>query len=100
MDALAEVCEQIASHSSRLRKVALLSAYLRPLSDLDLRRAVRFLCCGPIQNGNRKASVGGATLREAAAAVTGWDAFVLGHCYAEAGDTGETISLLLNGRTA
>lgn len=99
MDALALTCERIASHSSRLKKVALLAEYLRPLSDVDFGRAVRFLCCGPIQSEDRKFSVGSATLREAAMLLTGLDPFILQLCYAEAGDTGETVGLLLHGRT-
>ncbi|MEJ7607603.1 MAG: ATP-dependent DNA ligase [Bryobacteraceae bacterium] len=42
-------------------------------------------------------SVGGATLRDAAIAATGWDRHVLGLCYTEVGDTGETIGLVLRG---
>lgn len=99
MDALAQTCERIASYSSRLRKVALLAEYLRPLNDADLARAVRFLCCGPIQSEDQKFSVGRATLRDAALAATGIDAHLYSACYHEVGDTGETISLLLRGRT-
>lgn len=100
MDELARTCERIASHSSRLRKVRILAEYLRPLSDPDLARAVRFLCCGPIQSEDRKFSVGGATLRDAAIAATGLAAQLYGLCYREVGDTGETIGLLMTGRGA
>src|SRR4051812_45290303 len=50
MDDLALTCERIARYSSRLKKVAILSEYLAKLGDSDLGRAVRFLCCGPIQS--------------------------------------------------
>ncbi len=100
MDALALACERIASYTSRLKKVAILADYLRPLSDLDIARAVRFLSGGPIQSEDRKFSVGGATLREAAMEVSGWDRYLLSTCYTEVGDTGETIGHLLHGRTA
>jgi DNA ligase-1 len=99
MDDLALACERVASWSSRLRKVAILAEYLKPLPDIDLARAVRFLCCGPIQSQDRKFSVGGATLREAAIAASGFDAEVYATCNREVGDTGETIGLLLHGRT-
>ena len=36
MDELARACEEIASHGSRLKKVALLADFLRRLSDVDL----------------------------------------------------------------
>lgn len=98
MDELARTCDRIASYSSRLRKVALLADYLRPLSDADLARATRFLCCGPIQAEDRKFSVGGATLRDAAIAATGVDPQVYATCYREVGDTGETIGLLMHGK--
>lgn len=99
MDELARVCERIASYSSRLKKVALLAEYLRPLNDADLARAVRFLCCGPIASADRKFSVGGATLRDAAIAATGLDPQLYAICYREVGDTGETIGLLLRGNS-
>ncbi len=41
MDQLALVCEEIARHASRLRKVALLADYFRQLSDDDLALAVQ-----------------------------------------------------------
>ena len=99
MDELARTCDRIASHSSRLRKVSLLAEYLRPLSDSDLARATRFLCCGPIQARDGKFSVGGATLRDAAIAATGLDPQVYAVCSREVGDTGETIGLLMHGRS-
>jgi DNA ligase-1 len=99
MDDLARTCERIASYSSRLKKVAILAEYLKPLDDLDLARATRFLGCGPIQSEDRKFSVGGATLRDAAIAATGWDAQTYAACHQQVGDTGETIGLLLHGKT-
>jgi DNA ligase 1 len=110
MDRLAEVCERVASHGSRLRKVKLVADYLQPLSDDDLVRAVNFLCAQPIvhsptnktlfgKDDPRTLSIGYAALREAYKAVTGWDDWVLGRCHEEVGDTGETIALLLPGHT-
>ncbi|HYP06507.1 MAG TPA: ATP-dependent DNA ligase [Bryobacteraceae bacterium] len=100
MDELALTCEQIARWNSRLRKVRILADYLRPLSDADLVRAVRFLCCGPIPAGEGKFSVGGSTLREALRLASGWDAQTLAACYAQVGDTGETVARLMRGIAA
>lgn len=100
MDRLAFTCEQVARWNSRLRKVKILAAYLRSLSDADLVRAVRFLCCGPIQSEERKFSVGGATLREALLQASGFDAETLSLCYTQVGDTGETAGLLMKGIAA
>ena len=100
MDELARTCEEIARWNSRLRKVRILADYLRELSEADLSRAVRFLCCGPIQSEDRKFSVGGATLREALLRASGWDAQTLSVCYTEVGDTGETIGHLMRGISA
>jgi DNA ligase-1 len=100
MDRLAYTCEQIARWNSRLRKIHILGEYLASLSEADLSRAVRFLCCGPIQSDNRKFSVGGATLRQALLQASGWDAETLSVCYTEVGDTGETIGHLMRGISA
>jgi DNA ligase-1 len=101
MDALAAACEQVAKYSSRLKKIAVLAEYFRTLSDLDLERAVRFLAAGPIAiESDRKFSVGYATLREAVLHVSGLEPHILGLCYREVGDGGETIGLILKGRTS
>ena len=100
MDELAATCEAIASWSSRLRKVAILADYLRALDNADVSRAVRFLCCGPIQASTGKFSVGGATLRDAALEATGVSREMWTICHREAGDTGETVSLLMRGKSA
>jgi DNA ligase-1 len=101
MDTLAEACERVAKYSSRLKKIAVLAEYFRTLSDLDLERAVRFLAAGPIAiDSDRKFSVGYATLREAVLSVSGLDPHILGLCYREVGDGGETIGLILEGHTS
>ena len=100
MDELAETCERIARWNSRLRKVRILADYLRQLPDSEIARAVRFLCCGPVESGDRKLSIGGSTLREALRLASGWDAQTLATCYAQVGDTGETVALLMAGVSA
>ena len=49
----------------------------------------------PDSKHDRKFSVGGTTLRQALQQASGWDAETLSQCYIEVGDTGETISLLM-----
>ncbi len=101
MDALAAACERVAKYASRLRKIGALGDYFRTLSDIDLERAVRFLSSGPIAvPSGKKFSVGYATMREAVLQVSGWEPHILGLCYREVGDSGETIGLLLQGKTS
>ena len=100
MGELAAACEEVAKTASRLRKIAALAAYFRTLSDIDLERAVRFLASGPIAvESGKKFSVGYATMREALLQVSPWEPHILGLCHREVGDSGETIGLLLQGRT-
>ena len=114
MDQLAAVCEEIAKFSSRLRKVAVLADYLKPLEDQDFQLAVRFLSQGPVaeeapretlfqtggvRNGTRLA-IGHSILRDALRVVSNWDLETVRVCYQEVGDTGETIGLLLRRHSA
>ena len=100
-DRLAETLERIASTSSRNRKVRELADFLVPLEDADAARAVRFLCGQPVAgNPEKKMSVGGAILREAAVAATGWPLEMVRLCHREVGDSGEAFALLLHGKTA
>ncbi len=112
MDRLALVCEQIVSHGSKIRKIAILGGYLRTLDDADFSLAVQFLSAGPAapesvanfhlfaSDQKPKLSVGGSVLREALQAVVEWDRETMHVCFGEVGDTGETASLLLKGKTA
>jgi DNA ligase-1 len=111
MDQLALVCEEIVKYASRLKKVSLLADYFRGLSDDDLFLAVQFLSSGPVLEGpanhtlfaveeKLKLSIGGSLLRDALQAATGWDPKILGICYSEVGDSGETTGLLLRGISA
>ncbi|HSU33528.1 MAG TPA: ATP-dependent DNA ligase [Bryobacteraceae bacterium] len=111
MDRLALVCEDIAKYASRLKKVSLLADYFRGLSDEDLLLAVQFLSSGPVLEGPAnhtlfaveekiKLSIGGSLLRDALQTATGWDPKILGICYSEVGDSGETTGLLLRGISA
>ena len=108
MDRLALVCENIASHASRLKKVAILADYLRILNDRDLQLAVQFLSAGPGLEGVANASlfemedktrlsIGHGILRDALQIASGWDLDTLRVCHAEVGDMGETTGLLMRG---
>lgn len=99
MDAFATLCDRIASSAARSRKIRLLAEYFSGLSDGDLARAVRFLCGEPLDSG-RRLSVGVATLREAAVIATGWDLDLIRFCSTVAGDSAETVALLMAGKTA
>jgi DNA ligase 1 len=100
MDTLAAVCEQVASSASRLRKIGFVAQYLRQLGDEDLARAVRFLSANPYSGSDpRRLSVGYVMLRDAGAAVSGWDDDTCRLCFHEVGDLGEAIGLLLIGHT-
>ncbi len=111
MDQLAKVCEEIASHGSKLQKIRLLGEYLRDLQDDDFALAVQFLSAGPaageVKNYHlfateepAKLSIGSSVLREALQSVVAWDRETMRVCYGEVGDAGETACLLLKGSTA
>ncbi len=100
MDALAAVAEQVAARHSRLKKIELVAAYLRGLSDEDLPRALRFLSGRPFAATDpRRLSIGQTLLAEAATAASGWDAETVRLAIREVGDIGEAIGLLLRGRS-
>ncbi len=111
MDQLAQVCDEIAKYSSRLRKIQILRDYFQTLADDDFRLAVRFLTEGPVAEGavnhtlfetgeKPRLSIGHSLLRDAVQQVSGWDTTILRICYQEVGDTGETIGLLSHGIAA
>ncbi len=100
MDGLARILDQIANTSSRNRKVKLLAVWLGEQSNADLRRAVGFMSGQPVSGvGEKKLSIGRSVLRDAALLATGVDAELFRFCQREVGDTSETISLLLHGKT-
>ena len=106
MDSFARACDDTLRYSSRLKKIAILGAYLRDLSDADLDRAIHFLLARPAAKAPatmglfeshppQKLSVGRKPVWDAVRAVTGWDDETLSICYREVGDSGEAAALLL-----
>ena len=111
MDAFAQACDETLRFSSRLKKIAILGAYLRGLNDADLERAVHFLLAQPASKAPvtmglfeaqepKKLSVGRRPVWDAVRRVTGWDDETLRLCYGEVGDSGEAAALLLTGIAA
>lgn len=110
MDSFARACDDTLRYSSRLKKIAILGAYLRSLDDDDLARAIHFLLAQPAANAPatiglfetqapQKLSVGRKPVWDALRRVSGWDDETLAICYREVGDGGEAASLLLTGVT-
>src|SRR5947209_4821705 len=110
MDEFASMCEAIASHASRTKKVSLLARFLQSLTDEEFFFAVQFLSTGPVLDATpapalfaksepAKLSVGSATLRDALLTVAPWDIETIRACHAEVGDTGELIGLLIRGNS-
>jgi len=98
---LAACAEAVAAAPGRNEKIARVAAYLSTLGDDDLARAVLYLSGRTFPaSDRRKLSVGHATLREALVQVTGWDLEMIGTCYREVGDTGETVALLVRRHSA
>ncbi len=104
MDGFAQMCEEVARHASRRRKLEILTEYLNGLTPENRALALRFLRIGPLESRNDdlfdtgakpKLLVSHRALRIAVSKVTGWDEETLRVCYTQVGDSGETASLLL-----
>ena len=111
MDAFARACDDTLRYSSRLKKTAILAAYLRDLNDADLERAINFLLAKPAARAPstiglfetqapQKLSVGRRPVWDAVRRITSWDDETLRICYREVGDSGEAAALLLTGVAA
>ena len=111
MDAFAKTCDETLRYASRLKKIAILAAYLRDLNDADLERAIHFLLSQPAAKAPvtmglfeaqppQKLSVGRKPVWDAVQRVTSWDDETLSLCYRQVGDSGEAAALLLTGVAA
>ena len=101
MDALAAACEErrpLQLPAEEGRDARRLSPPARRCRS-RARRPLSFRRSG-LRGRSEKLSVGSAILREALLAATGWDEYIAGICFREVGDSGETVSLLVEGRTA
>jgi DNA ligase-1 len=106
LDTFAAVCEDIARHASKTKKVTLLARYLQTLEDEQFALAIQFLSQGPVAEGPRhnslfgsqeeaKLSIGHSALRQAISSACEWDGETLRVCFGEVGDAGETAALLM-----
>jgi DNA ligase 1 len=96
MISFARTCASIAATPSKLEKVALVSAYLRGLDDADLAAATRFFTGNPFaQRDQKRLSIGGRTIVEAAKAVWGITDSQLSAAYRAHGDLGEALGPLM-----
>jgi len=99
--AFANVGEQIAATTSRLKKIALLAAYLRALDAADLPPAARYLT-GRVfaQNDSRTLQTGWAVIRRALLAASGMGEQELRALSRQHADAGKTAYEALLERTS
>ena len=92
MIAFARTCAAIAATGSTLEKIAILAAYLRELDDDDLAPAARFFTGNVFAAREQKRlSIGGRTIVEAARHVWGVTDTQLRAGYREHGDLGDAL---------
>ena len=92
MRAFATACAAIAATASKLEKVAIVAAYLRPLEDADLAPATRFFTGNPFPHAaERSLGLGGRTLLTAAHLAWGVSSDALRTNYRETGDLGASL---------
>lgn len=96
-----DVCGRIAAVTGKLKKRAILAAYLATLSGEDLEIAVRFLAARPVprEEGIRAASVGWSLIRQALLDLGGLTLAQLRQVSASQADAARTTYLILQGRT-
>src|SRR5262245_44466540 len=97
MQRLAEAAIAISKTSSRLKKVALLSEYLRSLTDDDLRAAAVFFTGRPFPlTDARTLSVGWAALLRSIQEISGASDDMARDAYLVTGDLGEAAARMLS----
>jgi len=96
MESFARAAEEIAAHSAKREKLAVLAGYLRRLRDDDLVAAARFFSGNPFAARERRTlSLGGRTLVEVARRIWGFDDDALGRAYRATGDIGAALASLV-----
>ncbi|HVS71824.1 MAG TPA: ATP-dependent DNA ligase [Phycisphaerae bacterium] len=91
----AGACDAAKGTASKLKKTAVLAAYLRTLGEGDVGIAARFLAAQPFAPSSSKSlQVGGAIVVEAIRQVAGVDRQTLNEVFREQGEIGEAISPL------
>jgi len=90
LERFAEVAEAVAATTKKLAKAALLAAYFKELSDVDLPRAVRYFAGHQFASSDqRTTNVGGSIISNALSEATGFSIADLQPKYVRLGDAGE-----------
>lgn len=90
LENFAVTAESVAATTKKLKKAALVGAYLRSLTDADLQRAARYFAGQQFaQSDARTTNVGTSVLREALSMATGISVEELRPRYVRLGDSGE-----------
>jgi DNA ligase 1 len=91
LERFAEVAEEVAATTRKLKKAALLGGYLCRLDDADLGRAARYFAGHQFaSNDARTTNVGGSIITAALSEATGLSNDELYPMYVRLGDAGET----------
>lgn len=91
LERFAEIAEDVAATTRKLKKAALLGSYLSQLGDADLGRAARYFAGHQFaSNDARTTNVGGSIITSALSEATGLSNDELYPIYVRLGDAGET----------
>ncbi len=101
MHLFAETAESISKTTSKLKKIAFLSTYIRNLADEDLRAAVVFFTGRPFPlSDSRTLNVGWSALASAIQQISQASEQEMHRAYLERGDLGEVAEALLPQRSS
>src|SRR6202171_855822 len=100
MEDFARAASAVGSTSATLEKTRLLAAYLRGLSDDDLRRAAVFMSGRAFSPSKRKTlGLGWSAVNKVVSSLSGRDEDELGHIFRKHSDLGDWAGEALDGRT-
>ncbi|MEM4311845.1 MAG: ATP-dependent DNA ligase [Nitrososphaerales archaeon] len=92
-----KICEELLKENSKLKKIEILSSYLRELKEDDLITVCRFLSGNIFEKGSKlKLNLGYSTIMRVLLDVTGKEEEDLKPLYVKYGDLGKTAEELLN----